>query len=172
MTLTGWLATLARRVGDWLVGRKPPKKLKPTPEPTPQPDPVRRAFRWPWWLVVLLIVACAMPTDAGLVAVANPEWVAGYHEAEACSGRSGDVTRVRWHVVPDSSEVLQRGRLIGYRQGDDIYLARDWASQRWLARHESLHHLGFRRHDPALFGVRCHATWGFINETLGVSDAG
>lgn len=166
MTLAGRLLTLARKGWDWLRGRKP----KPKPEPTPPPDPVRRAFRWPWWLVLVVLAHCGMPTEP--LAAVNPEWVAGYHEAEACSGRSGDVTRVRWHVVADSSAWMDHGRLAGFRDGDDIYLAESWALDRWVARHESLHQLGFRRHDPELFGVRCGALWTFIRDTLGEPPVG
>lgn len=168
MTLAGWLETEARRVWSWI--RRGGKERR---TPKPETSTLARWFRFPWWLTALaLLLSCALPTAEGLVSVANPEWLAGYQEAERCSGRVGHVERVRWHVVPDSSAVMQRGKLVGYRQGDDIYLAEDWAGQRWLARHESLHHLGFAWHDPALFAGRCHATWGAIDDTLGVTDAG
>jgi hypothetical protein len=164
MTLAGWLLTQARKVVD--LFRRKPKPVKPPVEPPPTPG---RGFRFPWWLpliVLPVLLSCRMPTEAGLVAQPEAEWVAGYHEAERCSGRMGHVERVRWHVVDDSSRVMEDGHLAGYTRGDDIYLARSWAGERWIARHESLHQLGFHRHDPALFAVRCHATWGAIEDTL------
>ncbi len=164
MTLAGRLLTLAKRavetVKDWF--RKPPKGPKPPKGGTGAP----RWFRFPWWVPFAL--ACTLPTEAGLVSP-EPEWLAGYREAEACSGRVGDVTRIRWHVVAESSAVMGHGQLVGYTHGRDIYLSEPWSGQRWLARHESLHALGFHQHDPALFAVKCHATWGAIRDTLDLS---
>ncbi len=111
--------------------------------------------------ILALLLSCAvLPTEVTQSAVQVPVesgWRVAWAEAEACSGRAGDLARVRWYIVPGHSFPVGDTLAIGFTTGERIYLAEDWADTRWVARHEALHALGFHDHDPVLFGVRCHA---------------
>jgi hypothetical protein len=132
-------------------------------------------------LLLLLLAGCApgcaAHPDATLVPMGDfrgiavrvtpprPQWLAGYAGAEVCSGRKGDVRRIRWHIVPDSTFVVAGLTVIGYADGLDIYLAAPHAANVWLARHEALHTLGFLDHPTAVFG-RCKAYYPTVSEGL------
>ncbi len=121
-------------------------------------------------LLAVLYLGCAVAVpsepDMPLYQTPNPEWIAGYHEAERCTGRQGDVTRIRWHVVPGDSFRVDGEQLIGLTIGHDIYLAENWAGHRWLARHEAIHALGIHDHPSTVYNTACHAIWGDIREIL------
>lgn len=159
MTLRGWLDTLAqaaRTIWDAVRGKRKGQ--------TPTPTTPSRWLRWPWWLPCLvLLLSCALPDEP--TTAPEPDWLAAWTEAEACSGRTGDVTRIRWHLVDDAAPVMRYGKLGGHQQGRDIYLARSY-NWRWIARHEALHALGYGGHPPDIFETRCHATFADHRDTL------
>ena len=82
------------------------------------------------------------------------------------------IRKIRWHLVPGRSFMVRGtdGRMhevIGYADGNDIYIASDWIASIWLPRHESLHTFGYDgRHDPAVFQVKCKAHWPAPSDTL------
>lgn len=122
-------------------------------------------------LLCVLLAGCAtaLPSepDVPRYAPPDPEWIAGFHEAERCTGLHGDPSLIRWHVVPgDHLTVDGDSTVIGYTVGHDIYLSEMWAGHRWLARHESIHALGVHDHPPVIFATRCHAIWGDLRDTL------
>lgn len=132
-------------------------------------------------VLILSLAGCALTSEATTpdyphfrgaairVVPPRPEWLAGYAGAEICSGRRGDVRRVRWHIVPGPAFTVDGMAAIGYTDGDDIYLSEPAAERIWVARHEALHHLGFRhyvttdtantRRSNATFIGKCKATW-------------
>lgn len=126
-------------------------------------------------LLALLVLGCTglpFAPDEPLAGPVPPrkEWLQGFREAEMCSGRHGDVTKIHWYVVPGNALAVEGdSAMLGYHDsGHNIYLAEGWAGHVWLARHESLHELGYggNPHDPAVFMTRCHAAWGDLRETL------
>ena len=95
-------------------------------------------------------------------------WLAEYAAAESCSGLRGDVSKVRWHLVPgkDFEGVTTDGtriRFVGYSIRGDIYIAESRKNFEWIIRHESLHDiLQGGGHNTTLFGERCRAMEGYF----------
>jgi hypothetical protein len=127
--------------------------------------------------LALLMLGCACgPTlvftqQPQRVEVPTPPMLEGYAGAEICSGRNGDVRRIRWWIVPGTSFTVElngvRHSVWGYADGRDIYLAESKSDRTWLARHEALHTLGYDgRHDPAVFQTRCKADWPTTEDSL------
>jgi hypothetical protein len=121
------------------------------------------------FLLALLGCAVPLPSEPDMPRYASPnaEWLAGFREAERCTGLHGDVTQIRWHTVPGNHMTVDGdSAVIGYTVGHDIYLSEDWSGHRWLARHESIHALGIHDHPPAVFATACHAIWGDARDSL------
>jgi hypothetical protein len=94
-------------------------------------------------------------------------WLQGFEQAERCSGRRGDAGLIEWYVVDGFQFGNPKHPVIGLTRGHKIYLASLWADQVWLARHESLHALGFRRHTWGMFVQRCRAYYPTLpNDSL------
>lgn len=125
-------------------------------------------------VVLLLLGACLPPPvlvpkapgfreRAALVPKPWPNWLVGWAEAELCSGRTADLTKVRWWLLPDSSFTVDSDttRVIGFVEGNNIYLAEPWAWRTWLPRHEALHVRGYDgTHRKDIFVERCKALGG------------
>ena len=124
------------------------------------------------------LAACALEVTAPLPyvddrakAIRQPkpplEWLAGYAQAEICSGIRGDIRKIEWYLVPGSTfRFGDSGPLFGYADGRRIYIAESMKRHPWLARHEALHTLGYGGHDSTLFQARCKADWPFPSDTL------
>jgi hypothetical protein len=94
-----------------------------------------------------------------------PEYYAQWwRDTEACSGLTGDMSRIRWYVVPNSSSFDYRGAsYAGYWwETHDIVLAGRAVDQQGVVRHEMLHDLlATGDHPDEYFKVKCA---GVVNE--------
>jgi hypothetical protein len=90
-------------------------------------------------------------------------------KTEACSGLSGDFTRISWSVIEGSSFSCSSGQCAGHWSEDHhIYLAGDWVMDEMVVRHEMLHELIGRPGHPAPpFGQGCPLTWETWNSGAG-----
>lgn len=123
---------------------------------------VRRA----WTAVTVLagLLSCELPTQplpTGAIPYApNPDQVANWwRQVEECSGLKGDLSRIRFYIVPNSSTFLWEGReVIGLwmERGSRIVLASEYAFRDLNVRHEMLHALTrIQGHPPEYFVERC-----------------
>lgn len=114
-------------------------------------------------LTATLSVACAdalspweMPNAEPLQR--PPRYLDLWEEVERCSGKSGDISRIRWLHLPNESSFRYHGRTYsGYwwptRQ---ILLAGNHTGNDHLVRHEMLHDLLNTGNHPArYFSERC-----------------
>jgi hypothetical protein len=88
-----------------------------------------------------------------------------WRQAEACSGKTGDYDRVKWHVIPGPAFPCKVGKCIGeWNQPHEITIAGDFQNTDWVIRHEILHDLVGSHYpgDTLLWGVACKATWGWL----------
>ena len=120
----------------------------------------------PAHLALVGLMACSsvepIPPEWATPADARPEWVRWYARAEACSGRTGQVARVRWHTVLP----LVWDRFFWYDdritaglwiRPNALYLSDALTSDSVTVMHESLHHILQTGQHPAAFdrcGVR------------------
>src|SRR3954468_22975224 len=84
----------------------------------------------------------ALPTvPANAVAlVPPPAYSLWWQLTEECSGRTGDLNRIRWYVVPSAQHLRINGLPAdGYWRGDTIVLADSAKLAGSLVRHEMLH---------------------------------
>ena len=90
------------------------------------------------------------------------EW---WTKTEACSGRIGDFSQVRWYVIPDAHTFqTDAGEKVGLwshsSSGVRIIIAGNYASNELVVRHEMLHALLDREgHPTEYFQNRCGLTW-------------
>jgi len=105
-----------------------------------------------------------LPPSAQLIAAPEQyrEW---WSKTEACSGMSGDFTRVEWYVVPNAQTFqTSAGTKVGLwshsSAGVRIILAGSYAENELVVRHEMLHALLDREgHPKEYFQDRCALTW-------------
>ena len=117
------------------------------------------------------LASCTFPTIAdrplGAVDLAPPAVYARWWAmAEACSGRTGDLSDVSFYVVPNVSDFTRNGRqVLGYwtSGGNQIVLAGGAAFDGSNVRHEMLH---------ALIRVGGHPREHFLEKCGGVVDCG
>lgn len=87
-----------------------------------------------------------------------PQYALWWHEAEACSGTSGDISRVRWYRTPPGVAIQGAPGIAGQYDptGHRIVLAGDFVDNGGVVRHEILHALHPRvAHPRDLFRRRC-----------------
>jgi hypothetical protein len=110
------------------------------------------------------LLSCELPTQplpTGAIPYApNPDQVANWWlQVEECSGLKGDLSRIRFYIVPNSSTFLWEGReVIGLwmERGSRIVLASEYAFRDMNVRHEMLHALTrIQGHPPEYFVERC-----------------
>lgn len=92
-------------------------------------------------------------------------FIAQYHAAEQCVGKRGDVTKVKWQIVPGAYFTSPAGeQVIGFWDAEThtISIAAAWINHPWVLRHEAIHDLIGPGHAEYPFGMPCHATWGFL----------
>ena len=120
---------------------------------------VRRA-----WIAALMLAACRDLVDPPLPATAErftppPVYARWWAMTEACSGMSGRLDAIRWHVVPGVSTFESRGLLVnGYWSAgsNQIVLSGTARLDGPTVRHEMLHALvGRAGHPRELFLRRC-----------------
>jgi hypothetical protein len=89
-------------------------------------------------------------------------------KTEACSGKKGKMSRVRFFAVDDAKGWIHLGdqRALAWwvREGNRIYLPKGGLRNEMLVRHEMLHALTQQaKHGHKLFAERCHVaspkTW-------------
>src|SRR5688500_4303804 len=141
---------------------------------------VGRVFRWlPSAVAAVGLAACGSLVDPDLPTNAEqfsppPVYARWWAMPQACSGLSGDLAFVSWHVVPGASTVPLNGQLVdGYWSGasNRIVIAEKARLAGGKVRHEMLH---------ALIKARGHPRGKFLADCGGVvacpvpcvSDAG
>lgn len=120
-----------------------------------------------WALVALFgmsVASCDAPTaplPAGAVPYAPypPQMAEWWRQTEECSGHRGDLSRIRFYIVPNSSTFEWEGQqVIGLWMpaGQRIILASEYAFRGMNVRHEMLHALTkIAGHPTEYFVVRC-----------------
>ena len=90
------------------------------------------------------------------------EWWA---KTQACSGRTGNFSRISWSTIEGYSFPCSSGECAGHwRTNHHIFLAGDWIMDEMVVRHEMLHDLiGRPGHPDPPFGVGCPLTWATWN---------
>jgi hypothetical protein len=116
-------------------------------------------------VLLVLVVGCAdlfapMPGDPMLIGP-PPQWIHWYHVAEDCSGRTGNVDRVRWYLYPGDliprNHTTQRreAAAVTWTQAHKIAIAEAYELDSVTVIHESLHDiLGSHGHSTDIFGSR------------------
>src|SRR6266550_8811800 len=109
-----------------------------------------------FWSGMLLVIGCAMPRAAGA-----PLAPVERARAEACSGRTGDMSLVTFYAVDAPSGAIDLGGRVAHgwwvRTGNRIYLPANALGEEWLVRHEMLHALLKRGSHPSrAFVEACH----------------
>jgi hypothetical protein len=120
---------------------------------------------------ISLLAACEtlgppapLPAGAELFAP-PPDFRTWWARTEACSGQSGEMSRIEWYVVPGAHTVeTSLGPKVGLwshsSAGVRIILAGDYVGSELVVRHEMLHALLDREGHPSeYFVARCHLTW-------------
>lgn len=124
----------------------------------------RGAARLAILVAVVGLSACDLPT-APLPADAEPFappaiYARWWAMTEACAGRSGDLSRVRWYRAPGSAVLLDGRPVAGYwsMRRNNIVLADDYLDDGRVVRHEMLHALlRVGGHPRAEFAAACAA---------------
>jgi hypothetical protein len=88
----------------------------------------------------------------------------------ACSGYYRPYEKIEWYVVPGKSFICSaKNQSIGcWDYPNKITLAREWLTTDWVVKHEIIHYLMQRGHwpgDTAVFGTKCKATWGYLENS-------
>ncbi len=122
------------------------------------------------------------PLVAGLAAFYEeftppPRYREIHREAEACTGERREFGRVVWVEAPGRtfSSPSDGSDMVGYwiwaADGrDTIVIASAFRNYDWIIKHELVHYLIQAPHsedveaDRDLFGRRCRAMWGFLEE--------
>jgi hypothetical protein len=132
-------------------------------------------------LLAALTSACASPLGpsepqlpSGAVAISTPaayqDW---FRRTEACSGLSGDLSKVQFYVVPGvetfpTSDGPQVGEWIGRSGGHQVVIAGNYRDHEMVIRHEMLHTLLKQSGHPLEYFVsRCRLTWESWNSGNG-----
>lgn len=131
-------------------------------------------------LVLGLLVSCTSATTplprGSQSFVAPPAYGLWWTMTEACSGRTGQLSSVRWYRVPGASELPYHGDLVdGYwlQEGNRIVLAGAEQFDGPLVRHEMLHALlgaGQGPHRREQFLEKCGGI--VVCEDICLRDAG
>jgi hypothetical protein len=116
------------------------------------------------------VTGCAAPRIAGApLAPIERAWevptlelyAKWWQKTEACSGRTGDMSRVTFYAVDSPSGAIGLNRTVAHgwwiRRGNRIYLPANALGEEWLVRHEMLHALLQRGSHPSRqFVEACH----------------
>lgn len=117
----------------------------------------------------LVAMTCALEPDGAVPMDTPAHYREIWKQAEACSGLTGDFDRVRWNIVLGHDFPCNSGKCIGeWHRPHTITIASDWVTTDWVVRHEILHDLVNSGHwpgDTVLWGVKCHATWGWLESS-------
>jgi hypothetical protein len=128
--------------------------------------------------VALLLAACSDETILGPVTLppgavtydALPIYTRWWADMEACSGRTGDLSRVNWFVVPNAKWFGREGVAYdGYwfEYHHEIILASAYVQDSLVVRHEMLHDLlDDGTHPPEYFVDRCGPQLGARSTSL------
>ena len=98
-----------------------------------------------------------MPPGAVAMSPAKP-YALWWSVVQSCSGRSGDLSAIRWFVVPNSTSITVGGKEYqGYwfERDNTIVLASNAVLGGRLVRHEMLHALSGPTHQREFFVNRC-----------------
>jgi hypothetical protein len=116
--------------------------------------------------LLLAVSACTSPTEPqfpgdALALDVQPQFVLWWRMTEACSGRRGDLSAIRWYVQPGVEALHIPGDAGDYgaywwASGNRILLTERAVTDGWLVRHEMLHALlGRAGHPRGEFVDRC-----------------
>jgi hypothetical protein len=116
-------------------------------------------------IAAMVFATCAFAPE-GAVPFAPPmSYRAQWDSAQACSGKTGDFDRLKFYVIPGMDFPCPTGRCIGeWSPPHHISIAENWQNINWVVRHEMLHDLVGKHYpgDTLLWGVKCKATWGYL----------
>jgi hypothetical protein len=116
----------------------------------------------PLSVVLVAVAACSSFEPAGDHPMQPPDqYRAWFEKTRACSGLNGDFDRIKWFVVDGDEFDCPSGKCVG-RWNDDhsIFIARAYAENEMVVRHEILHDLiGHPGHPDPPFGNPCPLTW-------------
>jgi hypothetical protein len=121
----------------------------------------RRRRLAPLALAGLLLGGCAFEPNGDHPIDPPAEYQAWFAKTEACSGLSGEFTRIRWYAVAGDSFDCPGGRCVGRWNTDHrIFIASAYLHSELVVRHEILHDLiGHPGHPDPPFGSPCPLTW-------------
>lgn len=117
-------------------------------------------------LMVAGLLSCELPTqplpEGAIPYAPNPEQVGNWwRQVEECSGLRGDLTRIRFYIVPEATTFEWEGReVIGLwmERGSRIVLAAEYAFRERNVRHEMLHAITrINGHPREYFVEKCGA---------------
>lgn len=118
------------------------------------------------WALMAGLLSCDLPTaplpDGAVPFAPNPQLTAiWWRQVEECSGRRGDLARIRFYIVPQAQSFeWESVDAIGLwmERGNRIVLASEFAFRDRNVRHEMLHALiRLPGHPREFFKVRCGA---------------
>lgn len=111
-------------------------------------------------ILVALLSGCAfMPNEAQ--AMTPPEsYRAVWAEAEACTGKTGDYSRIAFYMVPgESFEGASGDAAAGHSSNGRIIISEKYLDHPMVVKHEMIHILIGSGHPDVPFKVPCKATW-------------
>ncbi len=127
--------------------------------------------------VATIAIACSdatAPLPAGAIEWSPPaRFALWWQMTESCSGRQGDLSAIRWYVVPNATSITVNGKQVqGETIGTDrIILVEPHRLDGSLVRHEMLHALlGVGGHPRAAFLEACNGV--VVCDSVCAADAG
>lgn len=115
--------------------------------------------------LLLALTGCGFDPDGDVPLEPPPVYREWFAKTEACSGRTGDFSRLRWSVIEGYSFTCASGQCAGHWRTDhQIFLASEWVMDEMVVRHEMLHDILNRSgHPDPPFGDGCPLTWASWN---------
>ncbi len=112
--------------------------------------------------VVAALIGCSSFEPTGDSPMQAPAvYRAWFAKTEACSGLTGDFSRIQWYSVEGSSFDCPGGQCVGRWNSDHkIFISSAYTDNEMVVRHEMLHDLiGHPGHPDPPFGNPCPLTW-------------
>jgi len=125
-------------------------------------------------LPIALLVGCTSSFAPDSAPLTPPSaYLQWWQATKACSGLTGDFSRLRFSVIEGRDFECPSGRCVGrWEPASTIILASSYAHSELVVRHEMLHALiGHSGHPDIPFRQRCGLTWDTWN-TGGANPTG